>query len=74
MLDPNNPQDISSFEKTRNIVKEIIDFGVNQKEIYKIIELLSLELEDRDKMLEINKIVSNDSESLEEVKKEKLIF
>lgn len=51
MLDPNNPDNIYSYEKTRNIVKEVINFGVSQNEILKIIELLSLELEDREKML-----------------------
>jgi len=51
MLDPNNPDNIYSYEKTRSIVKEVINFGVSQNEILKIIELLSLELEDREKML-----------------------
>ena len=71
MLDPNNPHDIPSFEKTRNIVKEIIDFGVNQKEILKIVELLALELENRSLMLEILDIVSAKEEKQE---KEKLIL
>jgi len=65
MLDPNNPSDVLSLEKTRNIVKEIIDFGVSQDEIYKIIELLSLELEDREKML---KIVEAINSSIKETK------
>ena len=60
MLDPNNPDDIYSYEKTRNIVKEIIDFGVSQNEILKIIELLSLELEDREKMLSIINLTKNE--------------
>tara|TARA_B100000085_G_C18521843_1_gene504027 strand:- start:27 stop:242 length:216 start_codon:yes stop_codon:yes gene_type:complete len=71
MLDPNNPNDIPSFEKTRNIVKEIIDFGVSQNEILKIVELLALELESRNLMLEILEVVSPKEENQE---KEKLIF
>ena len=71
MLDPNNPDDIPSFEKTRSIVKEIIDFGVSQKEIIKIVELLALELESRNLMLEILEVVSPKEENKE---KEKLIF
>ena len=71
MLDPNKPDDIYSYEKTRNIVKEVIDFGVSQNEILKIIELLSLELEDREKMLLI--IDSIKKEKVTE-KKENLIL
>lgn len=58
MLDPNNHSDIPSYEKSRNIVKEIIDFGVSQDELLKIIELISLELENRDIMLSILNIVT----------------
>ena len=61
-LDPNNPDDFSSFEKCRNIHKEIIDFGVSQKEIIKLIELLSLELEDVELMKEINKTIKKEDE------------
>tara|TARA_B100000902_G_C26577696_1_gene559587 strand:- start:187 stop:402 length:216 start_codon:yes stop_codon:yes gene_type:complete len=71
MLNPNNPNDIPSFEKTRNIVKEIIDFGVSQKEILKIVELLALELENRNLMLEILSVVTDKEQKQE---KEKLIF
>ena len=60
MLDPNKPDDIYSYEKTRNIVKEVIDFGVSQNEILKIIELLSLELEDREKMLSIVNLIKKE--------------
>ena len=67
-LDPNNPEDFASFEKCRSIHKEIIDFGVNQKEIIKIIELLSLELEDISMMKDINSIIKK--EECEEDKKD----
>ena len=61
-LDPNNPDDFSSFEKCRNIHKEIIDYGVSQKEIIKLIELLSLELEDVELMKEINRTIKKEDE------------
>lgn len=35
----------ASLSKSRNIVKEIMDFGVSQDQIHQIINLLSLELE-----------------------------
>ena len=54
MLDPNNPQDIRSIEKSRDIVREILSFGVNENELIKIIRLLSLELEDTGLMRSIN--------------------
>lgn len=54
MLDPNNPQELRSIEKSRNIVKEIISFGVSENELVKIIKLLSLELEDTGLMRSIN--------------------
>lgn len=73
MLDPNNPKDIKSLEKCRNILKEIIDFGINQDEILKLIELLSLELEDTDKMKKIISILKEEHADNEEIK-ESLIF
>ena len=48
--------------KCRNIVKEILDFGVTQDQIKNIINLLALELDDRDLMLKINNMFSKDIE------------
>ena len=73
MLDPNNPKDIKSLEKCRNILKEIIDFGISQDEILKLIELLSLELEDTDKMKKIISILKEEHTNDKEIK-ESLIF
>lgn len=58
MLDPNNPQDLRSIEKSRDIVKEILSFGVTESELVKIIKLLSLELEDTGLMRNINEYYS----------------
>ncbi len=49
--------------KCREIVREILNFGVNQLQIKKIIQFLSLELEDRNLMVEINDVIKNDVEN-----------
>ena len=50
-----SPQETSLLEaaKCREIVNEILNFGVNQHQISMIIKLLALELEDRDLMCKI---------------------
>jgi hypothetical protein len=48
--------------KCREIINEILDFGVNQRQIIKLIKLLSLELEDRGLMLKIISVVDNNEE------------
>lgn len=69
MLDPNNVEDLQSIEKCRNIVREILNFGVKNEEILKIIDLLSLELENTNIMRNIQNVLK----SKEEVnKKEKV--
>ena len=45
--------DVMDSIKAREIVREIMDFGVNDFQIKKIIKFLSLELTDRDTMLSI---------------------
>ena len=53
-----------SLLKCREIKQEILRYGVNQLEILKLIKLLALELEDRNKMLDIINIVENEKSSL----------
>lgn len=62
MLDPNRAEDLNSISKSREITQEILNFGVSQNEIIKIIELLSLELEDVFIMKEISKILKPEQE------------
>jgi uncharacterized protein (UPF0147 family) len=62
MLDPNNVEDLQSIEKCRSIVKEILNFGVRNEEILKIIDLLSLELEDTNIMRNIQNVLKNKEE------------
>lgn len=60
-LDPNNEKDLSSIKKVREIHREILNFGISQKEIMKLIELLSLELEDTDVMKSILSLAKPES-------------
>jgi hypothetical protein len=73
MLKAKNADDIKSIEKSRNIAKEIINFGVNDSEIIKIISLLSLELENTELMRKIHFLL-NPNEEVNENKKENLII
>lgn len=45
--------DAADFFMARQILQEIRNFGINQKTTLKLIELLALELESREKMLAI---------------------
>lgn len=47
----------------RQIVAEILKFGVNQKQILNIVKLLAMELEDHEAMVAISAVVN---EALEE--------
>ena len=51
--------------KSREIVNEIMQYGVNQQQILSIIKLLALELEDRELMLDITNMISTDVEAEE---------
>lgn len=46
-------EDASNFYMAREIKQEILNFGVNQIVLTKLIELLALELESREKMLSV---------------------
>lgn len=45
------------IEKCRDIVKEITNFGVTQDQILLIMQLLSFELEDQEKVQELSTII-----------------
>ena len=61
-LDANRVEDLKSLEKCRNIHKEIINFGVNDSEILKLIELLAMELENTPVMRSICKVLKGESD------------
>ena len=46
--------DVQDMIKCREIVQEILNFGVNQRQLLKIAYLLSLELESRDDMVKVS--------------------
>ncbi len=71
MLDPSDSKDLKLLEKCRQINKEIIDFGVSDKEIIKIIELLSFELEDTDLMRSIHSLLKKEPD---DIQKEKIVI
>lgn len=60
--------DYKSIKKCRSIIQEILNYGVSQYEIKKLIHLLSLELEDIDLMKEISSLLNK--EKIEEEKKQ----
>ena len=71
-LDPRNVIDIKSLEKCRNIKSEIINYGVNESELLKLIELLSYELEDTNIMRSLLKILKPSEEIQEKSEKVKI--
>lgn len=58
---------LNDIKKSREIVTEILRFGVNQSQMKEIINLLALELEDRNLMISIREVIeskeSSDSEN-----------
>jgi hypothetical protein len=62
MLDPSRIEDLRSLEKCREITSEILRYGVGELEIIKIIDILSLELENTQLMRDIQSILKNDVE------------
>lgn len=66
-----NSKWLAQIKESREIVKTIKDFGVTQFQLLKIIESLSLELEDRSIMLAIKGAVQTAIEASELQMKEK---
>jgi len=59
----NEIQSVESSIKCREIVQTILEYGVNQKEIYQIIFLLSLELENIEHMKKITQFINETKNS-----------
>ena len=49
--------DLSDSFMARQVVQEILNFGINQGQMIKIIQILALELENRDLMLKIDNLI-----------------
>jgi len=61
-------------KKSRDIVLEILKFGVTQPQIKFIIGLLALELEDREVMLSIKKLVDKNEDPTSSSQKSRIIY
>ena len=57
-----NDIDVLEKAKCRQIVSEILNFGISQSQILTLIRLLAYELEDRETMLMLHKVISNEVE------------
>ena len=57
----------------REIVSEVLDFGVSQQQILRVAYLLSLELENREMMIDISTCVKKHMDSLGEPQKKSVI-
>jgi hypothetical protein len=65
--------DVLDSIKARKIVKEIMDFGVNDKQLQKIIRFLSLELEDMSMANAISELMDGKQNGNKEILPEKKI-
>jgi len=52
-------KDIADLIKAREIIQTVLDYGINQNQIYQMIFLLSLELENINHTKEISKLVKS---------------
>ena len=64
---------INSRKKAREIVMEIVNFGVNQDEIMHIIYLLALNLEETEKMKDISAVIKKYTEDINTEDKDDMI-
>jgi hypothetical protein len=62
---------LHQIQESREIVRKILDFGVSQFQILKIIESLALEVEDRSVMLALTDAVRTAIDASEQQVKEK---
>ena len=60
--------DVLDAIKAREIVSEIMNFGVSESQLLKIIQFLSYELEDREVMMKISDIFTESGEGVEQSK------
>ena len=73
MLDPSDPQDVLSIEKCRDIVSQITRYGISEFEIIKLIDLLSLELENTTLMRSIQENIKNKNSAVNNIEKKPII-
>tara|TARA_R110000824_G_scaffold198468_2_gene382493 strand:+ start:207 stop:482 length:276 start_codon:yes stop_codon:yes gene_type:complete len=64
-LSKDERDDVLNRIKSREVVREIMDFGVSQSQIVYIIKLLALELEDVQVMNKINAFFEENNDKIE---------
>ncbi len=64
---------VKEVAASREIVSEILNFGVSQQQILRVAYLLSLELENREMMIDISSCIKGHMDSLGEPKKKSVI-
>jgi hypothetical protein len=52
-------EDTSNAFMARQIVQEVLNFGVNQEQILKILYILSLEIENRELMISVSQLIDD---------------
>jgi len=52
-------QEVGDMKVSREVVAEVMNFGVKESQIIHIIKLLALELENRDHMILLNKCIDD---------------
>ena len=66
-------QTAKESQQCREIVAEILNFGVTQQQILRVAYLLSLELENRDAMMEISTCIKEYVDNLGDTPKKSVI-
>ena len=65
-----NEKSLNSIKKSREIVKEILDYGVSEEDKINIIKFISLELESNNLMKDINSLILQESKQEDNTKKQ----
>ena len=65
-----NEKSLNSIKKSREIVKEILNYGVSEEDKINIIKFISLELEDNKLMKDINSIILQEVKEEDNIKKQ----
>jgi len=70
----NREKDANDSLICRNIVQEILKFGVSQQQVLRLLYYLSLELENRETMLDISSIIRGYIPSLAQEKESNIVL
>ena len=71
-MSDNQEEDVLESAKAREIVSEILNFGVSELQVKKIIKMLSLELVDRSLMLDITSLIDENLSGVKSPTKTKI--